>query len=108
MNRKHVILTTLLALFVVSGLWAQDKYEYGVIRFDLRSYGNDTLKTYIPKNLGKGTMPSNQRGSFNYVLINPKMLISEIERYQSLGWEVYKIYKEDGKMNYSLRRKTKL
>lgn len=104
MKTNHIILTVLLSLIVVSGLWAQDKYEYGVLRFDFRN-GNDTLQTYIPKNVIKATKPFKEHGSFTTGMGNQKILISEIERYQSLGWEVYNIYKEDGKMNYALRRK---
>jgi len=105
MTAKFVITVFLLSLFVATESKAQDTYDYGVVRFHLTD-GNDTLKTYVPKNIVKATKPAKEHGSFAYVTASQKELIKTIEHFQKQGWEVYgNIYKEDQKMNYQLRKK---
>lgn len=98
MKPKHIILTTLLSLFVMSGLWAQDKYEYATLQSidNMVLWSEGKVKKFAFKkdeNVISGTM-------------------AKLNELSLQGWEVYSVTevlldRKDGVtlIKYHLRKK---
>ncbi|MCW5906583.1 MAG: hypothetical protein KIS94_01905 [Chitinophagales bacterium] len=98
MKFKHIILTTFLSLFVVSGLWAQDKYEYATLTFEdkLVMFTQEKVQVFrldTSENAFRGTM-------------------RRLNTLSGLGWDVYQVTEtllsplsDVTRLTYHLRRK---
>lgn len=105
MNRKHNILITLFLLFTVSGLWAQDKYEYATLTYS--SYPNVVAKNgVISVSKSKSyeeVAVSVEQGS---LITNFSPVIQYLETMSNDGWELISVIKPDNfNVTYHLRKK---
>lgn len=98
MKTKHIILTTLLSLFVVSGIWAQEKYEYATLQ------SIDNLVLWKEGKVEKFEFKKDE----NFI----SGTMAKLNKLSLQGWEVYSVTevlleRKDGitLIKYHLRKK---
>lgn len=105
MKPKYIILTILLSLFVASGLWAQDKYEYATLTYS--SYPNVVSKSGIiavsKSKSYEEVVVSVEKGS---LITNFTPVIQYLETMSNDGGELISVIKPDNfNVTYHLRKK---
>lgn len=86
MKPKHIILTILLSLFVVSGLWAQEKYEYAIIYLEKGTFNSGaglTATRLCVFDDSNNTCDKIDKDN------SEQKLIQKVEEFNDRGWEVY-------------------
>lgn len=93
MKLKSIFLTSIFSLFIVSGLWAQEKYEYATLR---------TFNTAVVF-----TTSDNQEVTPSKMKEIEKDLLKKLNELSEKGWEVYSTAAVQGSMeaSYFLRKK---
>ena len=101
MKLKSVILSFALTLFAVSGLLAQDKYEFAVVKY-VPNGGNKTYEIWLSKvdGLTKEKGELTEPWGHNFV-----PLTKYIGNQTNEGWEVHAVNQEVYVITYHLRKK---
>jgi hypothetical protein len=98
MKTKSLLLTAIFSLLLVSGAWAQDKYEYATLRA--------TINGCSPANIVFTTV-DNQEIFQNKAKEADKETLKKLNELSDKGWEVYNITDSGNGcvLTYHLRKK---
>ena len=80
MKAKSIFITTLLSLFILSGVWAQEKYEYAIVC--VKSQG---FKIEVTTSAGVQTSDAIKGSEIQ------SELLKKVEEMNAEGWEIYNV-----------------
>ena len=85
MKVKSIIITTLLSLFIVSVLWAQDKYEYASIDYFAYSAKTGTIAISMDGKYQEEKVKIEE----GFISQNLTPVLAKVNELAESGWEVY-------------------
>lgn len=86
MKTKSLLLTVILSLLLVSGAWAQEKYEYAIVEYRPFGYSGGQ-NSYVSKQDSYEIIPDEKSEYKDFTYFSP--LLKVISKMGSEGWEVF-------------------
>ena len=88
MKLKSFLLTSILSLFFVSGVLAQDKYEFAIVKYFPVGNGKDYVIYFSDL---KGVTIEEGKVDKNYAFSDFQPLMKYVDNLTNLGWEVFSV-----------------
>ncbi len=103
MKLKSLILSFALTLFAVSGLLAQDKYEYGTLVYQLPGSNLKNGLICISKPGSYEETKADVKEGFHFTNTTPAL--ASLDKLSNEGWEVYSTGEMGNNFIFYLRKK---